>query len=157
MPRTSVRNDTDSMLCLWLEPWGSDHWMHPGERLTVVAGDIYEPVDEPFEVNVHDQGISVWVNGANSAEVFDADGNEADCGHQRPVEAIRRWTENARQAVERVTDQPPQTREAASRHYELMRRMLDAAEAREPRQHDTDGGSSVPSSPNAPEQGDNPG
>lgn len=131
MPRTSVRNDTGNILCLWLEPWGSDHWMRPGERFTVVAGDLIEAVDESFEVVVHDQGISVWVNAANFAEVLDANGDEVLCGHQRPVEAMRAWTESARRAVDRVADKSPQVQEMTRRHYEFMRRMLDAAEGKE--------------------------
>jgi hypothetical protein len=105
--------------------------MRPGERFTVVAGDLVEPFDEPFEVNVHDEGISVWVNAANAAEVVDADGNEAPCGHQRPLEVLSVWTESARQAVERATDKSLQIQEMTRRHYEQMRRMLDAAEARQ--------------------------
>jgi hypothetical protein len=81
---------------------GSDHWMRPGERFTVVADDTSSPVDEAFEVVVFGEGISVWVSGANAAAVFDADGNEAECGHQRPIEALRAWTENARLAMEHV-------------------------------------------------------
>jgi hypothetical protein len=150
MPRTSVRNDTEGMLCLWLEPWGSDHWMRPGERFTVVASNTAEVVDEAFEAVVHDQGISVWVNAANHAEVFDADGNEACCGHQRPVEAIRQWTESARLAVERVADKSPKVQELTRRHYELLLRSLAAAEAaaRETQTDGADGVINVPSSTN---------
>jgi len=82
MARTSVTNETEDLLCLWVEPWGTDHWMRPGEVLTVVAGTA--PEDAPFNVVVHGQGITVWVNSANDAEVVDNDGNAAPCGHQRP-------------------------------------------------------------------------
>jgi hypothetical protein len=131
MPRTSVRNDSEKILGLWLEPWGSDHWMRPGERFTVVAGDIVEAADEPFEISVHDQGISVWVNAANSADVIDADGDEVVCGHQRPVEVMREWTESARQGIERFADRSPKLQEMARNQYEHMRRALEAAEAHE--------------------------
>jgi hypothetical protein len=130
VPRTAVRNDTEDMLCLWLEPWGSDHWMRPGERFTVVAGELIEPVDDPFEVNVHDQGISVWVNAANSADVMDADGNEVPCGHQCPLEAIRAWTESARQAVDQAAGRSAQVQEMTRKNYEHLRRILEAAEVR---------------------------
>lgn len=34
MPKSSVDNATTNMLCLWLEPWDTDHWMRPGEQFT---------------------------------------------------------------------------------------------------------------------------
>lgn len=92
MPRTSVHNETEDLLCLFVEPWGTDHWMRPGERFTIVASEPAEPVDEAFETIIHDQGISVHATASNSAEVIDADGNEICCGHQRPAEVHRRWS-----------------------------------------------------------------
>ena len=82
MAKTDVSNQTDSLLCLWIEPWGTDHWLRPGEVFTVVAEA--EPVDAPFDVVVHGQGVSVWVNAGFDADVFDANGTLAPCGHQRP-------------------------------------------------------------------------
>lgn len=131
MARTSIRNDTQELLCLWLEPWGSDHWMRPGERFTVVASGVAEPVDEPFETVIHDQGISVWVNIANTVEVLDERGREVTCGHQRPMEAIRAWTESARRALDAVADKSPQVQAMAHQHLADMQRALKAAEARE--------------------------
>ncbi|MER5949534.1 hypothetical protein ABT127_26130 [Streptomyces sp. NPDC001904] len=51
--------ETDNMVCLWAEPWGTDHWMHPGEELTVVTETA--PEQSPFTMVVHDQGVTVWV------------------------------------------------------------------------------------------------
>ncbi|MFF9864486.1 hypothetical protein ACF1G0_03530 [Streptomyces sp. NPDC013953] len=45
-----------------------------------------EPEQSPFNVVVHDQGITVWVNSCNDAEVFDKNGGPVPCGHQRPAE-----------------------------------------------------------------------
>ncbi len=39
------------MLCLWVEPWGTDHWMRPGEEFTVVTQTA--PEESPFYVVVH--------------------------------------------------------------------------------------------------------
>ena len=55
-----MSNETDSLLCLWVEPWGTDHWMRPGEVFTVATRA--DPENAPFNVVVHGQGISVWVN-----------------------------------------------------------------------------------------------
>ncbi|WP_329536941.1 hypothetical protein OG568_51080 (plasmid) [Streptomyces sp. NBC_01450] len=86
MSKTSVSNETSSMLCLWVEPWGTDHWMRPGEEFTVVTE--MEPEESPFNVVVHKQGITVWVNSSNDAEVFDENGISVPCGHQRPAEDV---------------------------------------------------------------------
>ena len=83
MARTSgVSNEPDSLLCRWVEPWGADHWMRPGEAFTVATQA--EPEDAPFNVVVHGQGASAWVNAGFEAEVFDADGTLVPRGHQRP-------------------------------------------------------------------------
>ena len=79
-----MSNETGSVLCLWVEPWGTDHWMRPGEEFTVVTET--EAEESPFNVVVHGQGITVWVNSGNDAEVFDKNGGQVPCGHQRPAE-----------------------------------------------------------------------
>ncbi|WUD72271.1 hypothetical protein OG937_11570 [Streptomyces sp. NBC_00510] len=84
MSKTSVSNETESMLSLWVEPSGTDHWMRPSEQFTVVTE--LEPEESPFNVAVHAQGITVWVNSANSSEVVDKDGVVVPCGHQRPAD-----------------------------------------------------------------------
>ncbi|SCF71303.1 hypothetical protein GA0115280_108014 [Streptomyces sp. Cmuel-A718b] len=65
--------------------------MRPGEVFTVVTEADAE--EAPFNVVVHDQGISVWVNAGFSAEVIDQEGRTAACGHQRPdgFDADSRW------------------------------------------------------------------
>ncbi|MFF4746410.1 hypothetical protein [Streptomyces sp. NPDC001268] len=45
-----------------------------------------EPEESPFNVVVHDQGITVWVNSVSDADVFDKHGSPVPCGHQRPAE-----------------------------------------------------------------------
>jgi hypothetical protein len=32
-----VSNETDSLLCLWVEPGGTDDWMRPGEVFTAAT------------------------------------------------------------------------------------------------------------------------
>ena len=131
MPKTSVDNATTNMLCLWLEPWGTDHWMRPGEEFTVVTEG--GPEESAFNVIIHDQGISVLVNHANSAEVFDKNGNEAPCGHQRPIEAIRQFLAGAEKLLEQVNAEGRSSmhQEMACTHYERLRQELAEAEAAE--------------------------
>ncbi|WP_394426144.1 hypothetical protein [Streptomyces sp. SGAir0957] len=78
-----MSHETRSVVCLWVEPWGTDHWMRPGEEFTVVTETGQE--HSPFNVVVHDQGITVWVNSGSDAEVFDRNGAPVRCGHQRPT------------------------------------------------------------------------
>lgn len=77
-----MSNETDSPLCLRVEPWAPDHWMRPDEVFT--AATRADPENAPSNVVVHGQGISVWVNAALDAEVFDAQGGLVPSGHQRP-------------------------------------------------------------------------
>ncbi|MFC8827823.1 hypothetical protein ACFT9I_21065 [Streptomyces sp. NPDC057137] len=67
MSRTSLSNETSSMVCLWGEPWGTDHCMRPGEGFTVMTEA--EPEESPFNVVVHDPGVTVWGNAGHDAEV----------------------------------------------------------------------------------------
>lgn len=127
MPKTAVKNDTESTLCLWLEPWGSDHWMRPGDRFTIVAeGDPDEPC---FETVIHDQGISIWVNAGSEPKVIDNDGKEIPCGYQRPIETLRAWLAASERAVQASADKSPKVQELSRRHYEQLRLTLAHAEA----------------------------
>ncbi|NUP53684.1 MAG: hypothetical protein HOW97_41140 [Catenulispora sp.] len=91
MTKTSVGNGTDDLLCLWLEPWATDYWMRPDEVFTVATEANDE--ENPFNVFIHDQGVTVWVNTGFDAEVTDQNGTVLDGGHQRPedFDATSRW------------------------------------------------------------------
>ncbi|UXY32117.1 hypothetical protein [Streptomyces sp. HUAS TT20] len=79
-----MSNDTSSTFCLWVEPWGTDHWMCPGEAFTVVTET--EPEQSAFNVVVHDQGVTVRVNSGGDAEVFHKNREPVPRGHQQPAE-----------------------------------------------------------------------
>ncbi|MEU9268630.1 hypothetical protein AB0E04_24710 [Streptomyces sp. NPDC048251] len=85
-----VRNSGSELLELILEPYGSDHWMRPGE--TFVIWTLGWPGDgvseaagtsEAFEVD-HSPGTVTVYAEVLPAYVGDVDGNEIDCGHNRP-------------------------------------------------------------------------
>ncbi|MET9600516.1 hypothetical protein [Streptomyces sp. NPDC006459] len=130
MPKISLSNDTPKTLCIWVEPWGEDYWMNPKERFTI-ATETPEGVDSdeaPFDVSFHDKGVSVSVNG-NEAVVHDQSGTALDCGHQRPLEVLRTWTESAEAAARRTTDS---SMVRTMREYAgLLRQALTRAEATE--------------------------
>ncbi|MFK3979129.1 hypothetical protein ACI2K4_01995 [Micromonospora sp. NPDC050397] len=83
MSKMDVSNESGRKLGLWVEPWGADYWLRPGETLTVVADTAAEQT--PFNVVMHDQGVTVWVNSASAAEVLDKDDKPVPFGHQRPT------------------------------------------------------------------------
>ncbi|UNO43194.1 hypothetical protein [Streptomyces sp. MST-110588] len=77
---------------LFLEPYGSDHWLVPGETFVVwtvgsVGGDGpwsgTTRGNEPFEADYRPGSATVHANGVHS-HVTDEDGNEIDRGHRRP-------------------------------------------------------------------------
>jgi hypothetical protein len=67
--------------------------MRPGEVFTVATRA--DPENAPFNVVVHGQGISVWVN-AGLDEVFDAQGGLVPCAHQRPDACSRAQPDDQR-------------------------------------------------------------
>ena len=80
---TKIENSTGAMFPLYLEPWGMDYWLAPGEVFDIVpqnAGDDYY-----LHIISHPDGVQVYVEGSGEAVVC-CDGIELQCGHQRPAE-----------------------------------------------------------------------
>ncbi|MEV6963790.1 hypothetical protein AB0M47_01660 [Hamadaea sp. NPDC051192] len=76
-----VKNDGSELLELWLEPFGQDYWLQPGESVVVTS---YGPwYDHPFETVHEPYCIAIWVTSF-CATVSDQDGNEVPGAHQRP-------------------------------------------------------------------------
>ncbi|MGA5132960.1 hypothetical protein QZH56_33065 [Streptomyces olivoreticuli] len=91
--RLRVHNRGEELLELVLEPYGSDHWLVPGETFVVWTvgssdGDrLWSGTtrgNEPFEVDYRPGSVTVHFNGIHGY-VSDAEGNEIDCGHRRPA------------------------------------------------------------------------
>ncbi|MFD4672132.1 hypothetical protein ACFWNN_20535 [Lentzea sp. NPDC058450] len=91
--RLRVCNEGEELLELTLEPYGSDHWLLPGETFVVwtfgfTSGRMWSGTtrgNEPFEVDYGSGAITVHANGSVSY-VTDVDGNEIECGHRRPAD-----------------------------------------------------------------------
>lgn len=75
---------SDKTLVVWLEPWGEDYWMRPGDAITLESDATG---DERFEVSWHEEGIVVWQSSHRGCTVRDVSGAELECGHQRPARA----------------------------------------------------------------------
>ena len=81
VPVLRVRNTGRELLELTLEPYGSDHWLRPGETFVIWT---LGPPGEPFHVD-HGPGTITVHAESLPAYVGDTEGNEIDCGHRRPA------------------------------------------------------------------------
>ncbi|MFK0113849.1 hypothetical protein [Streptomyces sp. NPDC091217] len=84
-----VENSGTSPLCLFVEPYGEDYWLAPGEAFTVKPDG--EGIDVWFSTYVSQDCIAVWLYEDGDParvvldhKVVDANGISLDCGHQRP-------------------------------------------------------------------------
>lgn len=76
-----VDNSGTELLELWLEPFGQDYWMRPGESFIVTSYGSWS--DRPFEI-AHEPGrIQIWAATCFATVTF-PDGTEVPGGHQRP-------------------------------------------------------------------------
>ncbi|MFE7484492.1 hypothetical protein [Streptomyces sp. NPDC057552] len=89
--RLPVENAGVGDLWLFVEPYGEDYWLKPGEVFTV-APEV-EGIDVWFSTAISQEGITVWLyEDGDPAKVVleytvtDADGKRLECGHQRPPE-----------------------------------------------------------------------
>ncbi|UQX02345.1 hypothetical protein [Streptomyces sp. RerS4] len=79
-----VGNSGDTLLELWLEPFGQDYWLRPGETFTVTSYGERDPA-AAFEVHHEPERIQVWATSWFATVTF-PDGTEVPGGHQRPRE-----------------------------------------------------------------------
>ncbi|MFD3586464.1 hypothetical protein [Streptomyces sp. NPDC058683] len=74
-----VQNDGKEHLQLWLEPFGQDYWLKPGEAVYITSYGTWN--DHPFET-IHETGcLTVWATSW-FATVSDCDGNEFPPGRR---------------------------------------------------------------------------
>lgn len=89
MSSLPVRNAGDHALCLFIEPYGEDYWLNPGDRFTILPP---EGIDARFDVTVTPELLSVWIyqgdddrQAVADYKITDEHGVELACGHQRPA------------------------------------------------------------------------
>ena len=74
-------NDTDRPRTIYVEPWGEDFTLRPGEALEVAA---FSKGDPPyFHMVWNDDGTQIFCENTDDF-VVTADGRQLECGHQRP-------------------------------------------------------------------------
>lgn len=86
-----VQNAGNTNVCLFIEPYGEDFWMKPGDAFEVVplsAGNVQ------FSVAIAKDLFTVWLyedgdpcNAVLDYEVVKTDGEKLACGHQRPADS----------------------------------------------------------------------
>jgi protein involved in polysaccharide export with SLBB domain len=72
------------VFALYLEPWGDDYWLRPGDEVNITTVENQEPGGR-FSIDLHDDGIQLWVETGTDAVVASASGELLACGHQRPA------------------------------------------------------------------------
>jgi hypothetical protein len=87
MKRTmSISNRTELPRPVYVEPEGADYWMLPEQTFELRAEDVVDPSAQ-FEIWDNGDCLQVWPsNGMGSISVF-AEGQELECGYQRPQAA----------------------------------------------------------------------
>src|SRR6266536_5870441 len=83
MAKLPVRNEGTERMVLFLELYGADYWLKPGDECIVVSSPP-DP-DPAFDIVLTDEGVTVYFNGPH-ADVTTADGAVLDVGHQRPAD-----------------------------------------------------------------------
>ncbi|HLL16452.1 MAG TPA: hypothetical protein VK388_15445 [Pyrinomonadaceae bacterium] len=79
--RIRVSNDRDRFITVWLEPWGEDYGMSPGDEFEVIADGVGE--DFYFHVICEEKGMKIYAEG-EAARVGVFQGTELlSCGHER--------------------------------------------------------------------------
>ena len=82
--KIKVSNDCSSFITLWLEPWGEDYGMSPGDEFEVVAADAEEGFY--FHISHGEKGMKLYAEGdAKHVSVYQA-GEILSCGHNRREE-----------------------------------------------------------------------
>ncbi|MFC4038665.1 hypothetical protein ACFO1B_09570 [Dactylosporangium siamense] len=76
-----VQNDGDALLELFLEPFGQDYLLHPGEAVTVTSYGRWDRY--PFET-IHEPNRITILATSCFATVSDAGGNEVPPANRRP-------------------------------------------------------------------------
>jgi hypothetical protein len=89
----TYQNDTAHPVVVYVEPWGADYTVLPGQQLRVLAEGRSQ--ERPhFQLHHGAEGLQLWCESTCAHEVF-VDGMAVDCGHNRASETDRQRQEDA--------------------------------------------------------------
>lgn len=81
--RLRVHNSTPMPRIVWVEPWGEDYTLLPGEELEIMARNEAE---QPYFTLVEwPQSTQVYLEGVSDDYEVLQDGSRLGCGHNRQV------------------------------------------------------------------------
>jgi hypothetical protein len=79
--RIKVSNDSASFVTAWLEPWGEDYGMSPGDEFEIVAAGAGE--DFHFHIIYGNRDMKIYAErNAGSVSIYQ-NGELLLCGHNR--------------------------------------------------------------------------
>jgi hypothetical protein len=81
MQKLKFTNERTIFVTLWLEPWGEDYGMLPGDTFEVVAADVGQ--DFYFHLVNEEKGVKVYAEGDVGQVSVHLEGAELTCGHNR--------------------------------------------------------------------------
>ena len=81
MQRIRVTNGRAAFMTLWLEPWGNDYGMAPGDEFEVVAADAAD--NFYFHLVDEGSGLKLYAEGSVTQLAIYHGGEEILCGHNR--------------------------------------------------------------------------
>ena len=84
MHRIKLTNDRATFVTLWLEPWGEDYGMSPGDEFEVVAVDSQEGFY--FHVISEENNLKLYAEGDVRQVAVSQSGAVLSCGHNRRQE-----------------------------------------------------------------------
>ena len=103
--RLPVQNAGENLVSLFIEPYGEDFWLKPGE--TIIVTPAVDGIDVQFSVVVAADHITVWLYEDGDPykvivdyEVVDKGGTALECGHQRPADPVEKYQVRALPSTE---------------------------------------------------------
>ena len=81
-----LRNDSTTLMCIYVEPYPNDYWLQPGEalRLSGSPGDAEVEVTR-FANESAEDGLTVWFGEDPDPTAETIEGISLATGHQRPA------------------------------------------------------------------------
>lgn len=96
MSRLPVQNGGEDLVCLFIEPYGEDFWLMPGNESAVVPAE--DASDPQFTVVAAKGRLVVWIfEGGDPAKiivdytVIGSNGTELECGYQWSADQEPAW------------------------------------------------------------------
>ena len=80
-----LRNDSATLMCIYVEPYPNDYWLQSGEalRLSGTPGGVEVEVTR-FANESAEDGLTVWFGEDPDPTAQTLDGTSLPSGHQRP-------------------------------------------------------------------------